>query len=52
MADVFPEIPILIGTWTENQWEGFSDIDAAFLLLNFLLHMKRNDLPEEEIVTS
>ena len=50
MADAFPEIPILIGTWTEDQWEGFSDIDSAFLLLNLLLHMKGNDLAKEKIM--
>ena len=51
MADAFPEIPILIGTWTEDQWEGFDDIDSTFLLLNLLLHMKCNNFSEEEIVT-
>ena len=50
MADAFPEIPILLGTWTEDQWERLGNIDSAFLLLNFFLDMESNDFTQEEIV--
>jgi len=32
MADAFPKIPILVGTWAEDQREDPRDIDSAFLL--------------------
>jgi hypothetical protein len=50
MADAFPEIPILIGARTENQWEGLGDIDPTFLLLNFFLDMEGNDFTKKEIM--
>jgi hypothetical protein len=43
MADAFPEIPIFIGTRTEDEWEGLGDIDSTFLLLNFFFDMEGND---------
>ncbi len=52
MADAFREIPILIGTRTEDQREGLGDIDSTFLLLNFFLDVEGNDLTQEEVVAS
>jgi hypothetical protein len=50
MADAFPEIPILIGTRTENQREGLGDIDSTFFLLNFFLDMEGDDFTKKEIM--
>jgi hypothetical protein len=45
MPDTFPEIPILIGTWAEDQRKDLQDIDSTFLLLNLLLDMEGYDFP-------
>jgi len=50
MADAFREIPILIGTRTENQWERLGNIDSTFLFLNFFLDMEGNNFTQEEVV--
>ena len=52
MADAFPEIPILVGTWAEDQREDPRDIDSAFLLLNLLLDMEGHDFTQKEIMAS
>jgi hypothetical protein len=44
MANGFSEIPIFVGTRTKDKWESFGDIDSTFFLLDFLLHVERNDL--------
>jgi hypothetical protein len=50
MADALPEIPILLGTRTEDQRKGLGDIDSTSLLLNFFLDMEGNDFTQKEIM--
>ncbi len=52
MADALREVPIFIGTRTEDQREGFGDIDPTFLFLNFFLDVEGNDFAQEEVVAS
>jgi hypothetical protein len=52
MPDTFPEIPILIGPWTEDQRKDLQDIDSTFLLLNFFHDMEGHDFTQKEIMAS